>query len=330
MSEITKIDGICPAVFTTYADDTCREVDYDAYRELLRGMVQCDLGALILGGHAGEIPALGSNEKQRMLRIAREEASGRMPVFGGIVADSTAEAIRQGKEAKDAGAQGVLFTPPSIPGWNTATDTKFLVEHLQAFEREVGLPIIIFGAPNPAYGGMFNVSPQTLADIVRNVETVVGCKITADWHLGSLRRVVSAIKSVRDIGCLKAGAANTFGSFLYGADGNLSGATNFRAADDVAILEAVRSGDLQRGREISDSWNEVTDLIYGAEAGLPVVYFHYRYKIVAWLLGAIERPGMRRPHLPPPLREVEMIREALFRAGKPVVREAREIPIALV
>jgi 4-hydroxy-tetrahydrodipicolinate synthase len=330
MGTITKIDGICPAVFTIYKDETCREVDLDAWGDHLRTLVQCNLGALILGGHAGEIPALTSEERRTMIRLARDIAGGSMPVVGGIVADSTREAIHLGHEAKDAGAEAVLFTPPSIPGWNTATDARFLVEHFAAFEREVGLPIIIFGAPNPAYGGMFNVSPQTIAEVVRSVESIVACKITADWHVGSLRRVVNAIKSVRDIGLLKAGAANTFASFVYGANGNLSGAANFRAADDIAILEAVRAGDYIRAQGISDSWNEVTDLIYGAEAGLPVVYFHYRYKIVAWLMGAIERPEMRRPQLPPPLHEIELLREALIRSDKPVVREAREIAIAAI
>jgi 4-hydroxy-tetrahydrodipicolinate synthase len=327
---IEKIDGICPAVFTIYTDETCREVDMEAYRAHLEHLAKFDLGALILGGHAGEIPALTSQEKGDMLRLARDVTGDRMPVFGGIVADSTAEAIRQGQEARDAGAQGVLFTPPSIPGWNTATDTRWLVEHLGAFEREVGLPIIIFGAPNPAYGGMFNVAPATIAEMVRSIPSIVACKITSDWNTGSLVRVVRAIQAVRDIGCLKAGAANSFGSFLYGADGNLSGAANFRQADDIEILEAVRSGDYERAKELSDSWNEITDIIYGFEAGLPVVYFHYRYKLVAWLMGAIERPEMRRPQLPPPLPEVELLREALIRAGKPVVREAREIAIAAV
>lgn len=330
METITKIDGICPAVFTIYKDETCREVDLDAYRGHLERLAERDLGALILGGHAGEIPALTASEKVTMLRLARDVARDRMPVVGGIVADSTAEAIRQGHEAKEAGAQGVLFTPPSIPGWNTATDVRFLVEHFGAFEREVGLPIIIFGAPNPAYGGMFNVSPSTIAEIVRSVPSVVACKITADWHLGSMLRVVRAIKDVRDIGCLKAGASNTFGSFLYGATGNLSGAANFRADDDIEMLRLVQAGELEQARVISDSWNRVTDIIYGAEAGLPVVYFHYRYKIVAWLMGAIERPEMRRPQLPPPLAEVEMLRDALLEAGKPVVREARELRIASV
>jgi 4-hydroxy-tetrahydrodipicolinate synthase len=323
---LRKVAGICPALFTVYTDETCSTVDYEAQRSLIRRVLEADVGALVTGGHAGEIAALDPEERAEIIRIARDEAGGRVPVIGGVVADSTREAIRQGREAQEAGADAVLFTPPSIPGW--VSETEFLVRHYAAFEDAVGIPIVIFAAPSEIYGKQYHLRPDTLAAIVRNVESVVGAKITSGWDTGGFLRCMRAMKEVRDVGCLKAGGANQFGAYAYGADGNLSGGSNFSGHDDVAILRLAQQGELAKAKELSDSWMPVWDMVYGTQAGLPVVYFHYRYKLAAWLLGVIERPHMRLPQLPPPLTEIEQMRNRLIEAGKQPVRAAEQVAVA--
>ena len=324
---LERLDGICPAVFTIWTDETCRELDEDAYKDHLRFLTRYPLGALVVGGHASEIPAQSDEEKVRIIRIAKDIAGDKMPIVAGICSDSTREAIKQGKEARDAGADAVMITPPSIPGWTTA-DPVYMIRHFGAFEEHARLPIVLIGAPAPEFGTVYHLSPNAIADIVRAVPSIIAVKITSSWNLGAFVRARRAIKEVRDISCLQAGAQNTFGTFVYGADGNLSGATNFRPDDDVQILADVKAGRLDEARRLADSWNEVTDVMYGMQVGLPVVPFHYRYKVVAWLMGMLPRPHMRLPQLPPPLHEIELLREALLRAEKRVVREAQEIAVA--
>jgi 4-hydroxy-tetrahydrodipicolinate synthase len=325
---LSRLDGICPAVFVTYTDASCCELDERAYKAHIRYLSEHALGALVVGGHAGEIPALTLDEQIQLIGWAREASEDRIPVVGGIVSDSTREAIRQGRAVREAGASAVMITPPSIPGWNGAADARYYVKHFGAFEEHVGLPIVLIGAPAPEFGTAYFIGADSMREIVRDVPSIIAVKITSSWNLGAFVRTRQIIKEIRDVSCLQAGAQNTFGTFLYGADGNLSGATNFRPDDDVAILAAVKSGDLEHARSLADSWNAVTDVMYGMQRGLPVVPFHYRYKVVAWLMGIIERPHMRLPQLPPPLAEITMLRDALVAAGKPVVREAQEIGLA--
>jgi 4-hydroxy-tetrahydrodipicolinate synthase len=325
---LKRMDGICPAVFVIYTDATCRTIDEQAYRAHIRFLAEHDLGSLVIGGHAGEIPALTLEEQVQLIGWAREECQDRIPVCGGIVTDSTREAIRQGLAVKQAGAAAVMITPPAIPGWNGTTDARYYIKHLGAFEEHVGLPITLIGAPAPEFGTAYYIAPDSMREIVRSVESIIAVKVTSSWNLGAFLRIRDAVKEARDISFLQAGAQNTFGTFLYGADGNLSGATNFRPGDDVEILRAIRAGELEHARTLADSWNRVTDVMYGMQVGLPVVPFHYRYKVVAWLMGIIDRPHMRLPQLPPPLHEIEMLRDALLACEKPVVREAEELEVA--
>lgn len=328
-SRLTTISGICPAVFTLYTDETCRTIDYAAQRAHYRRLLDHDVSALVIGCHAGEIGSLTPEERASLVALAKEEAKGRVPVIDGIVADSTAEAIRRGKEALQAGADGVLFTSPSIPGWRT--EINFLLQHYGAFEDAVGIPIILFGSPSDRYGHQFALTPDMARTLVKSLQSVIGMKITAQWDIGGFLRIARAMKEVRDVGCLKAGGQAQFAHYVYGCDGSLSGGSNFSTADDIAVRRLVKEGKLAEAQALSDSWMPVYDAIYGTQVGLPVVYFHYRYKLAAWLTGVIEQPWMRRPQIAPPLEDMLVLRDALVRAGKPMVRDVRAaLPVAAV
>jgi 4-hydroxy-tetrahydrodipicolinate synthase len=328
-SNIQRIAGVCPALVVPYTDDTCEEIDEAAFRQLVVHLLEHDIGALVVGAHATEVAYLSGEERALLVSIAAEEANGRVPVVGGVNSDSTREAIQQGLQAKEAGADAVLFTPPSIPAWTTLTDAELLVRHYRAFDDAVDIPIIMFGAPLPMFGNQFYLNPPTLKRILESVENIVACKISAEWEIGGFMRIVDALKSVRDIGALHAGGAAQFASYLYKSDGILSGGSNFSVADDVTIMKAVAANDLQTAREVSDSWNRVWDVVYGYQIGTPVVYFHYRYKLATWMLGLIERPHMRLPQVLPPADDIQLLYDALVSCGKNPVRTPAELDLAI-
>ena len=79
------------------------------------------------------------------------------------------------KDAKELGAQGVLFHPPSLyPGFTAPQTEEFIIEHLKRLDEEVNLPIAVFGGPSA--GGAQNhntVRPETYkkaADKIRNIQ----------------------------------------------------------------------------------------------------------------------------------------------------------------
>jgi 4-hydroxy-tetrahydrodipicolinate synthase len=317
MPPLKKIEGVCPATFALYEDETCRAIDESAQRLHYRKLMEHDIGALVIGGHAGEIASLSAEERAVLIGLAKEEAKGRVPVVGGVVADSTADAVRQTQEQQQAGADAVMVTAPGIPGWRN--EVEFLLHHYGAIE-EVGIPLVLFGSPSALFGPQYMLSPDMVRTLVDELTSVVAVKITSQWDIGGFMRLTNAIKQVRDIGCLEAGGQAQFAHYVYGADGCLSGGTNFGLGEDVETFKHSKEGRYKEAKELSDSWLGVYNVIYGMEVGLPVVHFHYRYKVVAWLMGIIENPHMRLPQLPPSIEQINMLRDALQSAGKSVTR----------
>lgn len=313
-----KMDGICPATFVLYTDATCRKIDEAAQRKHYRRLVDAGVGALVIGGHAGEIVSLLPDERALLIKLAKEEAKGTVPVIGGVVADGTEDAVIQARDQYRAGADGVMVTAPAIPAWRA--EINFLLHHYGAIEQKAGCPLVLFGSPTPLFGPQYWLSPDMLRTLIKELQSVVAVKITSQWDIGGFIRLAQAIKDVRDIGCLEAGGQAAFAHFIYGADGSLSGGSNFGLEEDVEVLKLTKEGQLKEAKEKSDSWLGVYNVVYGTEVGLPVVYFHYRYKVVAWLMGIIDNPHMRLPQMPPALEEIHMMRDALIKAGKPVVR----------
>ena len=116
MAQLKKMEGVCPATFVLYTDETCRTIDETAQRAHYRKLLEHDIGAIVIGGHAGEIVSIDADERALLIGIAKEEAKGRVPVVGGVVADGTADAVRQTREQQEAGADAVLGDLPEYPG----------------------------------------------------------------------------------------------------------------------------------------------------------------------------------------------------------------------
>src|SRR5262249_16836838 len=200
--------------------------------------------------------------------------------------------------------------------------------HYGAIEQKAGCPLVLFGSPSPLFGPQYWLSPDMLRTLVRGLQSVVAVKITSQWDIGGFIRLAHAIKDGRDIGGLGAGGQAGFAHFIYGADGSLSGGSNFGLDEDVEVLKLTKEGHLKEAKEKSDSWLGVYNVVYGTEVGLPVVYFHYRYKVVAWLMGIIDNPNMRLPKMPRGVEKIHMMRDALIRGEKPGVRDQIE-PLAV-
>ncbi|MFH0809292.1 MAG: dihydrodipicolinate synthase family protein [Pseudomonadota bacterium] len=318
--------GMYPAACVVWTDKTCKELDEEAYRELLRDMLVPEIaGLFVSSAHEG----LSLPERLRVLRIAKEEAKGRVPVTGGVMGDWTWQAVEQGKANVDAGADIIYFVPPTIPGTDYDRDDKIILNHFRMFAKAVKAPFIV---PAWVQGPAAHYIPaKTLKKIALECENLVGYKLEVMTSIRGMKAAVAAMQEVeeesgRHVCPFLAGDHGLAEMLANGAEGNVNGGGVWRGREDVAIYQAVKKGDLTSALEIQERLAPTCDAIRGMFGTTirPYGDFPYRYKIVAWLMGKIPRPYARAPFMPVSKEEVLWLREAVIKSGLKAVRKASE------
>jgi len=108
MAELIR--GIVAAPVLPMTDDF--DVDWKGLRDYLRWLTPQGPTAIAMNMDAAEGPALSTEERIRVIEESRDAVSGACPVWSGLIAGSTREAVAQGKALARAGAQGLAVFPP--------------------------------------------------------------------------------------------------------------------------------------------------------------------------------------------------------------------------
>ena len=299
-----NLRGIVPACVVTF--DAEGRFDESAYRRYLQWLLPQGPVALAINADTGEGPHLWPDERERVLRVAVEEA-GDVPVVAGLSAMFTAQAVEEGKRARDAGAQGLLMFP--IPAYQgMPLDPAIPVAYHEAVAEGVGLPMVAFQL-QPALGGVI-FSEESLRRIaaIDNVVALKEASFDARLYLQT-RRMIERLE--RPIDLLTGDDNFIYESFVLGAEGALIGFGTLATREQVEMVELTRQGRWDEARAIWERILPLEEVVYGQ----PVRDYRARTKVALRELGVIDNVDMRPPLLPVGDESVVAIREALISAG---------------
>ncbi len=247
MGEGLDLKGIIPATVLPLTRDY--QVDEAELRKYIRWIAGQGIVAVAVNVDTGEGPHLWHDEKLRILHIYKEELAGKgIPIVAGLGASFTAQAVKYGKEYRDAGADCFLVfpitaylgqpLPPEIP-----------YQYHKAIADEVGLPMILFTL-QPALGGT-NFSDETLARLME-IPQVGGIK-EALFDAKRFREIVNVVRAAsRPITMLTGNDNFIWESYLLGAEGALLGACATCTRTHVMVHEAAMRGDWVTARGLGN------------------------------------------------------------------------------
>jgi 4-hydroxy-tetrahydrodipicolinate synthase len=297
------LHGIVPACVLTL--DADGRFDEAAYRRYLRWLLPQGPVALAINADTGEGPHLWPDERERVLRVAVDEA-GDIPIVAGLSASFTDQAVEEAKRAEGAGASGLLVFP--IPAYQgTPLDPAIPVAYHEAIAEGCGLPLIAFQL-QPALGGVI-FSEETLRRLAA-IDSVVAMKeasFDARLYLAT-RRMIEQLDEPID---LLTGDDNfIYESFVMGAEGALIGFGTLATKLQVEMVALTRQGKWTEAAAIWERILPLEDAVYAQ----PVRDYRARTKIALKMQGVIESTVMR-----PPLQAVtdsdDAIAAALRTAG---------------
>src|SRR5437868_11971745 len=138
-----RIKGSITALITPFKDG---KVDERAFRKLVNWQIEEGTQGLVPCGTTGESPTLSHDEHDRVIALCVQETNGRVPVIAGAGSNSTDEAIRLTRHAKDVGCDAVL----SVTGYYNKPTQEGHYRHFMAIADAVEIPILLYNIPGRA------------------------------------------------------------------------------------------------------------------------------------------------------------------------------------
>ena len=232
------LKGSLVAVVTPMHEDGA--LDWDRFRALVDFHVAQGTDGIVVVGTTGESPTVDYDEHCELIRVAVEQARGRIPIIAGTGANSTREAIELTSCAKEQGAQSCLLVSPY---YNKPTQ-EGLYRHFKAIAEAVDIPQILYNVPGRTASDITNETVLRLAEI----PNIVGIKdATGNMERGSdlLRR------APKDFAIYSGDDASALALMLLGGHGVISVTSNIAPALMHQMCKAAFAGDVSTAREIN-------------------------------------------------------------------------------
>jgi 4-hydroxy-tetrahydrodipicolinate synthase len=226
--------GALTALITPFAEG---RLDTRALTRLVDWQIDAGVHGLVPCGTTGESATLSHEEHTEVVRLTVQAARRRVPVIAGTGSNSTAEAIRLTREAKEVGADAALLISP----YYTKPMQEGIVRHYEAVAGSVELPLIVYNVPARTAS---KVEPGTLGRLAR-LPGVVGVKDA----VGSLEHTLETIAECGPEFAVYSGDdALTLPIIAVGGRGVISAVANLVPGEMAALATDCLEGRLEAGR----------------------------------------------------------------------------------
>lgn len=272
-------------------------VDYPSLRKLIDWHVAEGTDCIGVVGTTGESPTVSVQEHQEIIRVAVEQAAGRVPIMAGCGANSTAEAIELARYAKKVGADCQLQV---VPYYNKPTQ-EGQYQHFKAIAEAVGdLPMVLYNVPGRSVADMQHDTVLRLAQ----VPGIVGIKEAT----GNIERAQWLIRDVPKGFAVYSGDDPTaVALMLCGGQGNVSVTANVAPRLMHQLCAAAMAGDRQQAMDIQFKLMPVHKHLFVEANPIPVKWAMARMGLCG--------PTLRLPMTPLSAANTPVLEQALRAAG---------------
>ncbi|WP_125589988.1 dihydrodipicolinate synthase family protein [Companilactobacillus jidongensis] len=310
MTKTKNFHTIFPAISVPMNDDdSINEPEFRAYLRWLESFYDDGIKGIVTNGHTGEITALSREERKRVTQIAAEEVGDKMTIVSGVSSENTKGAIETARDAKEAGADGILLMPPHM--W-----LRFSMSSRSPFEfvKDVaeGADIDIILHLYPAYTKATYTQEQ-LVEMLTNIPHVKGVKMGTRVQSIYEEQVRTIRKSNPDAALLTCHDETISDSLFPEMDGAILGFAGCIPELITKAFKTYNEGTCKELHEVDDKIFPVERAIY--RGGQPSGEAHARLKQVLVERGVFTNDHMRKPVLPITEKSKEIISQGVKESG---------------
>ncbi|MGW5146796.1 4-hydroxy-tetrahydrodipicolinate synthase [Rhodococcus koreensis] len=227
-----QLSGVLTALTTPF--DADEQIDVNKLKVVVDRSIKAGVDGVVAAGSTGEVGALSSDERLRLVDTVIEHAGGRVPVIAQTGATTTAEAIRLSRAAEKSGADVLMLITP----FYEPLSTEETVTYIKDVASSVELPIMLYNIP--AVTGV-NLDPATVRSLAEEVDNIRYIKdSSANWE-----QALQLIHHHSDvIGTFIGWDSYIYSALVEGAAGVMAGAANVVPDEIVAVNRLIADGDL--------------------------------------------------------------------------------------
>lgn len=234
----TDWKGVIPAITTPFNADL--SIDHGFLAKHASWMMDAGCVGMVAPGSLGEGGTLSHEEKIALWKTLVSAIGSRGPVIAAISSLSTADAVRQARDAQAAGCRGLMVLPPYV----YRGDWREMKAHFAAVIAATPLSCMLYNNPI-AYGT--DVTPPQVAELAREHANLHAVKESS----ADVRRV-TAIKSILgDRLALLVGVDDLIvEGVAAGATGWIAGLVNAFPHESVRIYDLAMKGEWAKAAEL--------------------------------------------------------------------------------
>ena len=276
--------------------DAGGNLDERRLHELTEYLIKGGVDGLFPLGTTGEFALLDRGERKRVLEIVVESAGSRVPVLAGVSDPSPKNVVSFAKDATDAGADGVVATPP----YYYRVSEEGLYRHFKTLAESIPLPLVLYNIPEWTH----NYVPPSVVSRLAEEGAIAGMKYTEYNYLNLLRFIEAVGKK---IAVFTGSDAMTFACLQAGGKGAVISISNISPRTASSIYDLVEEGRFQDALNVQKSLMPIVD---AAGVGYFPAGLKEAMKVAGFPVGEV-----RPPQTPLSGEEKKMVRDLVETAG---------------
>lgn len=277
LMSFVALKGILPVLPSPYQEGGA--VDPAAMRRVVRFCIESGANALVFPGVASEYDHLERSERDKLLEVVCEEATGRVPVVSGGGRGTPAEISENICRAQKMGASATMLLIPTMYAGNPAGALEFVKQVIAGAE---GVPFVLQNAPVPIGAGL------EASELLQIVAACPEIHYVKEEALPSGPRITEVLQFAPEhlVGVIGGGGAR------YLIDEMNRGAIAAMPAAEITDLH-VKMWDAHVAKDMA-----LTRSLYMKSLPLLVIQTIYRMRLTKYVLrerGVLENSKVRAP-----------------------------------
>ena len=249
--------GSIVALITPFHEDG--SVNYEKIRELIEWHIENETDAILVLGTTAEAPALTASEEDEIVRIAVEQAAGRVPIIAGSGSNNTMIAVEQSVKFEKMGVDGLLVITP----YYNKTNKAGMIHHFTAVADAVNIPILVYNVPGRTG---ISITYDVLVEISKH-PNIAGIK-EASGDMGYACKVSRLLGDDFNMYC--GNDDITVPLMSMGGQGVISVLANILPKETHDMVQAYLDGDVKKAAEMQKYYLDFINALFIETNPIPI------------------------------------------------------------